>query len=70
MKRHDKHYEEMPIQPYAVMRQAGVLEGYLIGAALKYIMRAGAKDEAFPTKDIQKAIAVLTDYLTEVEVPF
>jgi hypothetical protein len=73
MERHNKHYEQMPIQPYAVMRQMGILEEYLLAAAIKYLMRAGRKKEGaqfVALTDLQKAASVLDDLLAEMEVPF
>ena len=70
MKRHSDHYEQMPIQPYAIMRQMGILPEYLLAAAIKYIMRHGVKETENQNENIHKAITVLTDYLAETEVPF
>ena len=76
--RHDFHYVNMDIQPYAVFRSMGILKEYLVAAALKYIMRADAKNPDDPRTEwlisINKAIAVLEDLkrelINESEVPF
>jgi hypothetical protein len=55
------------------MRQMGILEEYLLAAAIKYLMRAGRKKEGaqfVALTDLQKAASVLDDLLAEMEVPF
>ena len=71
MERHSKHYEVMNIQPYVIMRQLDILEPYLLATAIKYLMRFGSKNPDDPEleaqMDVQKAIAVLTDLISEME---
>jgi hypothetical protein len=63
--RNDEHYANLTIQPYDVMREAGYLKEYLLGAAIKYVMRAGRKGP--PEQDIEKAVAVLQDLRNELD---
>ena len=67
MERYSQHYEDMAVQPYAVMRSMGILPEYLMAAAIKYIMRNDSKEADHPNENILKAIAVLTDLLAELE---
>lgn len=77
MDTHSDHYKSMDLQPYAVMRSMGILKEYLQAAAIKYIMRQGAKNPDDPKiewlNDIEKAISVLNslhaELLTESEGP-
>jgi hypothetical protein len=59
------YYADMKVQPFDVMNSMGgdILDGYLVGASIKYIMRMGKKGSW--REDIKKAIHCL-EILLEV----
>ena len=57
--KHDEHYQKMTIEPYEVMKSIGVFHSYCLGAAVKYILRAGWEAKESYTTNIDKAISVL-----------
>jgi hypothetical protein len=65
MKKHDRHYEEMAIQPIQVMEERMIdchgadgpstVQNLNLAIAMKHIMRAGKKEGQPWRKDIEKA---------------
>lgn len=66
---HNKHYEEMPVEPLDLMKAVLTQEeyiGFLKGNMIKYAMRAGHKEGCSVSEDIDKFEAYkgfLNDYL-------
>lgn len=57
MVHHPKHYggEDNPCETIKVIKSIGGLHDFCIGNALKYIMRAGKKDQSKTLEDLEKA---------------
>lgn len=66
---HNKHYEEMPVEPLDLMKSVLTQEeyiGFLKGNLIKYAMRAGHKEGCSVSEDVDKFEAYkgfLNDYL-------
>lgn len=60
---HPQHYTTHPsgIEPIAICEHMG----FCLGNAIKYIMRAGRKDDA--VQDLQKAIWYIQREITKIE---
>lgn len=60
---HNKHYEEMPVEPLDLMKSVLTPEeyiGFLKGNMIKYAMRAGHKEGCSASEDADKFIAYKT----------
>lgn len=68
---HNKHYEEMPVEPLDLMKAILTPEeyvGFLKGNMIKYAMRAGHKEGCSASEDTDKFEVYkgfLNDYLRE-----
>lgn len=60
---HPAHYTDGRIEVIDYIEDKGLLPGFCLGNAIKYISRAGKKDPAKEVEDLEKAAWYLQRYI-------
>tara|TARA_B100002019_G_C21253481_1_gene592520 strand:- start:85 stop:441 length:357 start_codon:yes stop_codon:yes gene_type:complete len=66
---HPIHYggKDNPCETIKVIESLGILSGFCIGNAIKYLMRAGKKDQHKTIEDLEKAIWYIDYFINDLK---
>jgi hypothetical protein len=64
---HPSHYNVGRIEVIDMIEDQGMAQGFCLGNAIKYIMRAGKKDPRKTIEDLEKAAWYLARYISHLK---